>query len=85
MHAEGSGATLQARAQLAGTRGLHKAAVLASYSPNCMLSNALEAQAHLEGRLLQMASSSAAPPGEPRSAAEAQVVELAGILDLEGL
>ena len=52
-----------------------------------MLSNALEAQAHLEGRLLQiqMASSSAAPPGEPRSAAEAQVVELAGILDLEGL
>ena len=35
VHAEGSGATLQARGQLAGTRGLHKAAVLASYSPNC--------------------------------------------------
>ena len=41
-----------------------------------MLSNALEAQAHLEGRLLQMASSSAVPPDDPRSAAEAQVVEL---------
>ena len=35
VHAEGSGATLQARGQLAGTRGLHKAAALASCSPNC--------------------------------------------------
>ena len=32
VHAEGSGATLQDRGQLAGTRGLHKDAALASYS-----------------------------------------------------
>ena len=73
----------EARAELAEARVTTLEAELRKTGQ--MLSNALEAQAHLEGRLLQMASSSAAPPGEPRSAAEAQVVELAGILDLEGL
>ena len=44
-----------------------------------MLSNALEAQMHLESRLLQKASSSAVVQGEPMPAAEAQVVELEGL------
>ena len=35
VHAEGSGATLQVRGQVTGTRGLHKDPALASYSPNC--------------------------------------------------
>ena len=35
VHAEGSGATLQDRGQVAGTQGLHKDPALASYSPNC--------------------------------------------------
>jgi len=34
VHAEGSGVTLQDRSKLAGTRGLHKGAALASESPN---------------------------------------------------
>ena len=35
VHAEGFGATLQDRGHVTGTRGLHKGAALASYSPNC--------------------------------------------------
>ena len=35
VHAEGSGATLQDRGQVTGTRGSHNDAALASYSPNC--------------------------------------------------
>ena len=35
VHAEGSGATSQARGQVTETRGSHNDAALASYSPNC--------------------------------------------------
>ena len=35
VHAEGSGATSQARGQVTDTRGSHNDAALASYSPNC--------------------------------------------------
>ena len=35
VHSEGSGATLQDRGRVTGTRGSHKGAALASYSPNC--------------------------------------------------
>ena len=35
VHAEGLGATLQDRSQLAGTRGSHNDPAMASYSPNC--------------------------------------------------
>ena len=35
VHAEGSGATPEARGQATDTRGLHKDPALASYSPNC--------------------------------------------------
>ena len=35
VHAEGSGATPEGRGHVTGTRGLHKDAALASWSPNC--------------------------------------------------
>ena len=35
VHSEGSGATLQDRGRVTDTRGSHKGAALASYSPNC--------------------------------------------------
>ena len=68
--------TAEARAEVAEARVATLEAELRQAGQ--MLSNALEAQMHLEGRLLQMASSSAVVQGEPISAAEAQVVELEG-------
>lgn len=67
----------EARAELAEARVTTLEAELRKTGQ--MLVNALEAQTHLEGRLLQVAISSAVAPGEPRSAAEAQVVELEGL------
>ena len=67
----------EARAELAEARVTTLEAELRQASR--MLSNALEAQMHLEARLLQMASSSSVVQGEPMSAAEAQVVELEGL------
>ena len=67
----------EARAEAAEARVATLEAEL--HQASRMLSNALEAQMHLEARLLQMASSSTVVQGEPMSAAEAQVVELEGL------
>ena len=60
----------EARAEAAETRVATLEAELRQAGQ--MLSNSLEAQMHLEGRLLQMASASAVVQGEPMSVAEAK-------------
>ena len=62
--------TAEARAEVAEARVATLEAELRQAGQ--MLSNALEAQMHLEGRLLQMASASAVVQGEPMSVAEAK-------------